>query len=132
MSSNKVVQILGVQVEIKPTLLGFDLLAVKGEKKAPRPLKIDPKYIRNSQMRNVIQSIRYIKQELKKAGMSPQIRLCSFQLICAFVSKYLGKPKRYYRNLNSSSGVVTSKLMYPQCVYDLAKAIHFLAFEFNF
>ena len=131
MSSNQVVNVLGVQVEIDAKVMG-NFLKVKGERKAPRPLNMDPKFIRNPQMRNIVQAIRLIREELKNSGLSPKISFCSFQLICAFVSKYLGKPKKYYRNINSSSGLVTSKLMYPQCVYDLAKTIHFLAFEFFF
>jgi len=131
MSSNQVVNVLGVQVEINSLSLG-DFLKVKGERKAPRPLNIDPQFIKNPQMRNVVQAIRLIREELKNSGLNPRISFCSFQLICAFVSKYLGKPKKYYKNINSSSGIVTSKLMYPQCVYDLAKTIRFLAFEFMF
>ena len=130
MSSNEVVNVLGVQVEINSLGLG-NFLKVKGEKKGSRPLKIDPKHIRNSQMRNVVQCIRLIRYELKKAGMSPQINHCSFQLICAFVSNYLREPKMQY-TVRVGYACARTKSSYPQRVYDLAKTIQFLAFEFNF
>lgn len=98
---------------------------MKNEKKGSRQVIFDPKHIRNTPMRNVVQCIRYLRQELNGIPIST----CSFQLVCALVAKYLGTSKKDYILFHSAYST-TKK--YPQRVYDLAHTVFFLAMELRF
>jgi len=116
--------ISGIPVQIEEYESGMTYIKMRKEKKGPRSPSIDYRKIRNASMRNVVGAISWIKKEL---GSTP-ISLCSFQVVCAFVAKYLGTYKKDY--LINSRYCMTKK--YPQRVYDLAKAVYILSHDFKF
>lgn len=97
---------------------------IKNEKKGSKPLNFDPRKIRNSSLRHIVQCIRFVRQELNGTKISQ----CSFQLICALTAKYLGTQKKDC--IVNSRYRITKK--YSQKVYDLAHSVYFLGMELKF
>lgn len=119
-------EVSGIKIE-RHTILksGHYYLTMIHEKKASKRPSDNPEKIRNAGTRNLVQCIRWLRVQLHGTG----IKQCSYQLLLALVAKYLGTRKKNYIISNGSATRTTK--MYPQRVYDLTKAIHFIAFEYS-
>ena len=105
---------------------GHYYLTMIHEKKPARRPQVNPKLIRNTSVRNVVQCIRWLRSQ------QIPVKFCSYQLLLALVAQYLGTQKKPNKIMNHDDCSYRTVMMYDKKVYDLAKAIHFLAIEFAF
>lgn len=108
--------IQGIEIETRGLFL-----YLKNEKKRKRDIILESNSIKSTPIREVVETVISLRKELGERLISK----CSYQLLCALVSKHFNEPKKKYTDYHTGR----IKLKYTRKIIELTKAVYILSLE---